>query len=72
MVTDVKEKAYDELYEKLNTKKREKDQAGKTCQQVRMIKNTNENVLTREESVEGKIDVCTREKGNGSDSRTEY
>ena len=52
-----KKKAYDELYEKLDTKEREKDlyrlarqrdRAGKDVLQVRVIKDANGNVLTSE------------------------
>ncbi|XP_051779985.1 uncharacterized protein LOC127526866 [Erpetoichthys calabaricus] len=55
-----KEKVYDELYERLDTKEGEKDlyrsakqrdRAGKVLQQVSIIKNKDENVLTSEESV---------------------
>ena len=55
-----KEKAYGELYEKLDTKEgekdlyrlaRQRDRAGKDVLQVRVIKDANGNVLTSEESV---------------------
>ena len=55
-----KSKAYDELYEELDTKEgekslyrlaRQRDQAGKDVQQVRMMKDKDGNVMTDEESV---------------------
>ncbi|KAG2465922.1 CFDP2 protein, partial [Polypterus senegalus] len=59
-VVKAKEKAYDELYERLDTKEgekdlyqlaRQRDRAGKDVQQVRVIKDKDGNVLTSEESV---------------------
>ena len=59
-VAKAKKKAYDELYEKLDTKEgekdlyrlaRQRDRAGKDVLQVRVIKDANGNVLTSEESV---------------------
>ncbi|XP_051784813.1 uncharacterized protein LOC127528357 [Erpetoichthys calabaricus] len=59
-VAKAKEKVYDELYERLDIKEGEKDlyqlarqreQAWKDVQQVRMIKDKDGNVLTSEESV---------------------
>ena len=59
-VAKAKKKAYDELYEKLDTKEgekdlyrlaRQRDRAGKDVLQVRVIKDTNGNVLTSEENV---------------------
>ena len=59
-VAKAKEKAYGELYEKLDTKEgekdlyqfaRQRDRAGKDVLQVRVIKDADGNVLTREESV---------------------
>ncbi|XP_051783710.1 uncharacterized protein LOC127527824 [Erpetoichthys calabaricus] len=59
-VAKAKEKAYDELYERLDTKEgekdlyrlaRQRDQAGKDVQQVRVIKDKDGNVLKSEESV---------------------
>ena len=59
-VAKAKSKAYDELYEELDTKEgektlyrlaRQRHQAGKDVQQVRMMKDTDGNVMTDEESV---------------------
>ncbi|KAI5610690.1 hypothetical protein C0J50_11966, partial [Silurus asotus] len=59
-VAKVKEKAYEELYERLDTKEgekdlyrlaRQRDRAGKDVLQVREVKDGEENVLTSEESV---------------------
>ena len=56
-VAKAKEKADDELYEKLETKEgekelyrlaRQRDRASKDVQQVRVIKDADENVLTSE------------------------
>ncbi|XP_063845352.1 uncharacterized protein LOC135091542 [Scylla paramamosain] len=53
-------KAYEELYEKLNTKEKEKDlyrlarqrdRDGRDVQHVKMIKDADKNILTREENV---------------------
>ena len=58
-VAKAKSKAYDELYEGLDTKEgektlyrltRQRHQAGNDVQQVRMMKDTDENVMTGEES----------------------
>ena len=52
-----KQKVYDELYERLDTKEEEndvyhqRDRAGKDVQQVRVIKDRDGNVRTCEESV---------------------
>ena len=55
-VTKAKHKAYEELYYRLDTKEGEKDlyrlakqknQAGKDAQQVRLIKDSEESVLRR-------------------------
>ncbi|XP_062866594.1 uncharacterized protein LOC134329279, partial [Trichomycterus rosablanca] len=62
-VAKAKQKAYEELYGRLDTKEGEKDlyrlarqrnQAGKDVQQVRLVKDRNGNVLTSEESVMGR------------------
>ena len=59
-VAKAKEKAYDELYEKLDTKEgekdlyrlaRQRDRAEKDVLQVQVIKDADGNVLTSEESV---------------------
>ena len=59
-VAKAKSKAYDELYEGLDTKEgektlyrltRQRHQAGKDVQQVRMMKDKDGNVMTDEESV---------------------
>ena len=59
-VAKAKQNAYDELYERLDSKEGEKemyrlakqrDRAGKDVQHVRVIKDRNENVLTSEERV---------------------
>ena len=59
-VAKAKSKAYDVLYEELDTKEgektlyrlaRQRHQAGKDVQQVRMMKDKDENVMTDEESV---------------------
>ena len=59
-VAKAKSKAYDELYEELDTKEgekilyrlaRQRHQAGKDVQQVRMMKDKDGNVMTDEESV---------------------
>ena len=59
-VAKAKSKAYDELYEELDTKEgektlyrlaRQRQQAGKDVQQVRMMKDRDGNVMTDEESV---------------------
>ena len=59
-VVKAKSKAYDELYEELDTKEgektlyrlaRQRHQAGKDVQQVRMMKDKDGNVMTDEESV---------------------
>ena len=59
-VRKAKDRAYGELYERLDTKEgekdlyrlaRQRDRAGKDVQQVRMIKDKDGNVLTSEESV---------------------
>ncbi|XP_051786647.1 uncharacterized protein LOC127528918 [Erpetoichthys calabaricus] len=57
-VAKAEEKAYDELYERLDTKEgekdrwaRQRDQAGKDVQQVRVIKDKDGNILTSEERV---------------------
>ncbi|KAI5615215.1 hypothetical protein C0J50_10889, partial [Silurus asotus] len=59
-VVKAKEKAYEELYERLDTKKgekdlyrlaRQRDRAGKDVLQVRAVKDGEGNVLTSEESV---------------------
>ena len=55
-----KHKAYEELYDRLDTKEGEKDlyrlagqrnQAGKDVQQVRLIKDMDGNIITNEEGV---------------------
>ncbi|KAK3547940.1 hypothetical protein QTP70_001327 [Hemibagrus guttatus] len=59
-VSKAKQKAYDELYTRLDTRKgedlyslaRQRDQDGKDVQQVRVIKDRDGRVLTSEESVE--------------------
>ncbi|KAG2463717.1 PALM protein, partial [Polypterus senegalus] len=62
-VMKVKEKTYDELYERLDTKEGEKDRwatergrAGKGEEQVRVIKDKDGNVLTREEECDEKME----------------
>ncbi|XP_051779618.1 uncharacterized protein LOC127526820 [Erpetoichthys calabaricus] len=59
-VAKAKEKVYDELYERLDTKEgerdlyrlaRQRDQAGKDVQQVRVIKDKDGNILASEDSV---------------------
>ncbi|KAK3566670.1 hypothetical protein QTP86_002847 [Hemibagrus guttatus] len=55
-VSKAKQKAYDELYTRLDTEKyrlaRQRDQDGKEVQQVRVIKDRDGRVLTSEESVQ--------------------
>lgn len=59
-VVKAKDKVYGELYESLDTKEgvkdlyhlaRQRDQAGKHVQQIRVIKDNDGNVLTSKESV---------------------
>ena len=78
VVAKVKGKAFDELYEKLDTKEgekdlyrltRQRDRAGKDVQQVRVLKDSYGNVLTSEERVLRQWKEYYEELMNGENKR---
>ena len=77
-LAEAKQKAYDELYGRLDTKEgekelyflvRQRDQAGKDAQQIWVIKDRDGNVLTSEESVLTRWEECFGELMNEDNER---
>ena len=78
VVAKAKGKVFDELYEKLDTKEggkglyrliRQRDRAGKDVQQVRILKDSHENVLTSVETVLRQWKEYFEELMNGENKR---